>query len=72
MTLEDIVEEFLERHRQGESPTASEYADRFPELANEICATLPARRLDAGRYPRRETAGHAIRRKAERWHFAGR
>jgi WD40 repeat protein/serine/threonine protein kinase len=42
MTLEDIVEDFLERQRRGEAPGVAEYADRFPHLADEIRATLPA------------------------------
>ncbi|MEM7312288.1 MAG: protein kinase [Planctomycetota bacterium] len=42
MTLEEIVEEFLDRQRRGDTPTVGEYAVRFPDLANSIRATLPA------------------------------
>jgi WD40 repeat protein/serine/threonine protein kinase len=42
MTIEEIVEEFLHRQRQGEAPGVEEYARRFPSLADEIRRTLPA------------------------------
>lgn len=42
MTLDEIVEEFLERHRRDEHPTIDEYASRFPNLEKQIRATLPA------------------------------
>ncbi len=42
MTLDQIAEEFLERHRCNEQPDIEEYVVRFPDLATEIRATLPA------------------------------
>jgi YD repeat-containing protein len=40
--LERLAEEFVERHRRGERPALSEYADRHPELAAEIRDLFPA------------------------------
>jgi WD40 repeat protein/serine/threonine protein kinase len=40
--LERLAEEFIERHRRGERPALSEYADRHPELAAEIRNLFPA------------------------------
>ncbi len=41
-TLAEVVEDFLASHRRGEQPTADAYAERFPDLAADILATLPA------------------------------
>jgi len=38
----ELAEEFLERYRRGERPALKEYADRHPELANEIREVFPA------------------------------
>src|SRR4051794_41074506 len=40
--VDRLAEEFLERHRRGECPEASEYAERFPEWADEIREVFPA------------------------------
>ncbi len=40
--LEQLAEEFVERHRRGERPALSEYADRHPDLAAEIRDLFPA------------------------------
>jgi serine/threonine protein kinase/WD40 repeat protein len=40
--LERLAEEFVERHRHGERPALSEYADRHPDLAAEIRDLFPA------------------------------
>src|SRR5215467_8837241 len=40
--LERLAEEFVERHRRGEHPALSEYADRHPDLAAEIRDLFPA------------------------------
>jgi serine/threonine protein kinase/WD40 repeat protein/tetratricopeptide (TPR) repeat protein len=40
--LERLSEEFIERHRRGERPALSEYADRHPELAADIRDLFPA------------------------------
>jgi serine/threonine protein kinase/WD40 repeat protein len=40
--LEWLSEEFVERHRRGERPTLTEYAERHPELATEIRDLFPA------------------------------
>jgi serine/threonine protein kinase/WD40 repeat protein/tetratricopeptide (TPR) repeat protein len=36
-----LAEEFVERHRRGEQPSLSEYADRYPELADAIRDRFP-------------------------------
>jgi WD40 repeat protein/serine/threonine protein kinase len=41
-TVEALVEEFLERYRNGERPPLKEYIDRHPELAGEIREVFPA------------------------------
>ena len=40
--LERLSEEFVERHRRGERPALSEYAERHPELAADIRDLFPA------------------------------
>jgi len=40
--LDRLAEEFAERHRRGESPSVSEYAERHPELADQIRDLFPA------------------------------
>jgi serine/threonine protein kinase/WD40 repeat protein len=42
VVLERLAAEFVERHRRGERPPLSEYADRYPDLAGEIRALFPA------------------------------
>jgi serine/threonine protein kinase len=39
--LEQLAEEFVERHHRGERPALSEYADRHPDLAAEIRDLFP-------------------------------
>ena len=41
----ELAEEFLERYRQGQRPSLKEYADRNPDLADEIRAVFPAMAL---------------------------
>jgi serine/threonine protein kinase/tetratricopeptide (TPR) repeat protein/WD40 repeat protein len=40
--VELLAEEFAERYRRGERPSLSEYTERYPHLANEICKLFPA------------------------------
>jgi WD40 repeat protein/serine/threonine protein kinase len=40
--LEQLAEEFANRCRHGERPTLTEYAQRYPELAEEIRELFPA------------------------------
>jgi serine/threonine protein kinase len=40
--VELLAEEFLERQRRGEHPSLSEYAERYPQLAEEIRDIFPA------------------------------
>jgi WD40 repeat protein/serine/threonine protein kinase/regulator of sirC expression with transglutaminase-like and TPR domain len=40
--VEQLAEEFLERHRRGERPSLTEYTDRYPDLADEIRELFPA------------------------------
>ncbi len=40
--VERLAEEYLARYRRGERPSATEYAERHPELAGEIRELFPA------------------------------
>src|SRR5262245_40647156 len=40
--VEALAEEFLERFRQGERPSLTEYTDKHPELAAQIRELFPA------------------------------
>jgi serine/threonine-protein kinase len=40
--LGQLADDFLERHRRGERPALTEYADRHPELAEQIRDLFPA------------------------------
>jgi serine/threonine protein kinase len=40
--LDRLADEFAERRRRGERPSLTEYADRYPELADDIRALFPA------------------------------
>jgi serine/threonine protein kinase len=39
--LDALAEEFVARHRRGENPSVSEYAAKYPELADEIRDLFP-------------------------------
>ncbi len=40
--LDELAEEFVARSSHGERPSVKEYADRYPELADEIRELFPA------------------------------
>jgi serine/threonine protein kinase/Flp pilus assembly protein TadD len=40
--LDELAEEFAQRHERGEHPSISEYADRYPDLADQIRDLFPA------------------------------
>ena len=40
--VERLAEEFVARHRRGESPLPLEYAERYPQWAERIHALFPA------------------------------
>jgi WD40 repeat protein len=40
--VELLAAEFAERYRRGERPSLSEYTERYPHLAAEICKLFPA------------------------------
>src|SRR5262249_57904331 len=40
--FDEVAESFLERYRAGERPSVTEYAERYPELADQIRDLLPA------------------------------
>ena len=40
--VEELVNEFLDRYRQGQRPTLTEYTAKHPELASRILALFPA------------------------------
>src|SRR5689334_16486878 len=60
-TIEQLTEAFLERYRQGQRPSPSEYANRYPELADEIREVFAALVLveEAGRQPEAQAAAYA-------------
>ncbi len=40
--LDELAEEFAGRYRRGERPALKEYADKYPDLAEEIRDLFPA------------------------------
>jgi WD40 repeat protein/serine/threonine protein kinase/tetratricopeptide (TPR) repeat protein len=40
--LDELAEEFVQRHQRGEHPSLTEYTDRYPDLADEIRELFPA------------------------------
>ena len=40
--LAGLADEFAERYRRGERPALTEYAERYPELAEQIRDLFPA------------------------------
>src|SRR5262249_51245997 len=40
--LTRLADEFAERYRRGERPSLTEYVERYPHLAAEICEVFPA------------------------------
>src|SRR5262245_25480511 len=49
--LERLAAEFLDQRRRGENPSPSNYAARFPELAEQIREFFPALELMEGLKP---------------------
>jgi WD40 repeat protein/serine/threonine protein kinase len=70
-TVDRLAEEFAERHRRGERPSASEYADRYPEHAEQIRDLFPALALIERAKPdsAEPTADHAGGGNAEGRHL---
>jgi serine/threonine protein kinase/WD40 repeat protein len=60
--VERLAEEFLARYRNGERPSASEYAEQHPELAAEIREVFPALLLLEEAGPADAAAAEAPRR----------
>src|SRR5947207_8232864 len=54
--VDELAEEFACRWRAGERPSVEEYAERYPEHADEIRAILPAVVMMEQLKPRREEA----------------
>jgi serine/threonine protein kinase len=52
--LDELAEEFARRWREGEQPSVEEYADRFPQWAEDIRELLPAVLMMEQLKPRRE------------------
>jgi hypothetical protein len=50
--LTRLADEFAERYRRGERPSLTEYVERYPHLAAEICEVFPALVKGALRVPR--------------------
>src|SRR6516162_7631762 len=40
--LAQLADEFAERYRRGERPSLTEYVERYPHLAADICEVFPA------------------------------
>jgi hypothetical protein len=61
--LEALADEYLERRRQGESVSPSQYAERHSELAEQILEFFPALEVMEGLKPGSEdgTAEHEVR-----------
>jgi serine/threonine protein kinase len=49
--LERLAAEFLDRRRRGENPSPSEYAKRYPQLAEQIVEFFPALEVMEGLKP---------------------
>jgi serine/threonine protein kinase/WD40 repeat protein/tetratricopeptide (TPR) repeat protein len=58
--FEQLAESFLARYRAGERPSVQEYADRYPELAEQIRGLFPALVLMEEHRPGKETPANAI------------
>ena len=64
--VDKLAEEFVERYRRGESPKVSDYAERYPEHADEIRDLFPALvmmediALDSGDAPSEMAGGSQI------------
>jgi serine/threonine protein kinase/WD40 repeat protein len=54
--FEKLADSFLARYRAGERPSVQEYAERYPELAEQIRALLPALVLMEEHRPGKEEA----------------
>src|SRR5438105_299271 len=52
--VDELAEEFARRWRAGERPSVEEYAEQYPELAEEVRAVLPAVVMMEQLKPRRE------------------
>ncbi len=60
--LERLAAEFLDRRRRGEHPSPSEYAERYPELAEQILEFFPALEVMEGLKPGSGRADRLARR----------
>src|SRR5262245_36250606 len=49
--LERLAAEFLDRRRNGENPSPSEYAERYPQWAEQIVEFFPALEVMEGLKP---------------------
>jgi hypothetical protein len=49
--LERLAAEFLERRRRGENPSPSQYAEKYPQWAEQIVEFFPAREAMEGLKP---------------------
>jgi WD40 repeat protein/serine/threonine protein kinase len=58
--LARLADEFADRYRQGERPSLTEYVERFPHLAADICEAFPAlAEVEQVKEDRQEAAGQA-------------
>ena len=61
----ELAEAFLERYRRGERPALTEYAERYPELAERSATLFPALVVmeEADSVPRRRGCHRTVRRR---------
>jgi eukaryotic-like serine/threonine-protein kinase len=70
--LDRLADEFAERYRRGERPSLQEYADRYPDLADDLRDLLPAMaEIEQAKENRREAAGPAAVAAAPPLHQVG-
>src|SRR6516164_4338330 len=55
--LDALAEEFVARHRRGERPSVSEYAARYPDLADDIRDLFPGLAVMEDVRPRADATG---------------
>lgn len=58
--LGGLAEEFLDRRSRGERPTVTEYAEQYPELADQIRAFFPALMVVEDLKPRAEDLTNSL------------
>src|SRR4051794_21628123 len=68
--LERLADDFLDRRRRGEDPLPSEYAERFPQWAEQIREFFPALEVIDGLKPGAEDQTNSIHGRDHLPHLA--